>query len=52
MRASLVFCSRGAISGGGQRFLFEVRPDLFPQGFLTQAEIELWARYYGSLEKT
>ena len=31
------------------RFLFEVRPDLFPQGFLTDAEMYLWGLYY--LEK-
>lgn len=32
--------------GGGQRFLYEVRPDIFPQGFLTELEINLWCRYY------
>jgi hypothetical protein len=31
---------------GGQRFLFEAIPDLFPQGFLTDIEIGLWARFY------
>ena len=29
--------------------MFEVRPDLFPQGFLTDAEMYLWGLYY--LEK-
>ena len=28
------------------RFLYEVRPDLFPQGFLTRLEIELWNDFY------
>lgn len=28
------------------RFLFECRPDLFPQGRLTPLECELWGRYY------
>jgi hypothetical protein len=32
-------------------FLFEVRPDVFPQGFLTYTEIELWARYYDHKNK-
>jgi hypothetical protein len=27
-------------------FLFQVRPDLFPQGFLTEAEVDLWAKFY------
>lgn len=27
-------------------FLYQHRPDLFPQGFLTQQEILLWAEYY------
>jgi len=27
------------------RFLYEVRPDVFPQGFLTEHEIELWGKY-------
>ena len=26
--------------------LFIVRPDLFPEGRLTQLEIELWVKYY------
>jgi hypothetical protein len=34
------------------RFLFEIRPDVFPQGFLTEGEIELWEKYYASLKKS
>lgn len=32
------------------RFLFEVRPDLFPQGFLTPVEAELWGLFYADLD--
>ena len=42
MRAALALCHRK------NRFLFEVRPDLFP-GFLTPLEIELWGEYYQTL---
>lgn len=28
------------------RFLFEIRPDIFPEGFLCQDEIALWGLYY------
>lgn len=28
------------------KFLYEARPDLFPQGFLTTTEIELWGKHY------
>lgn len=28
------------------RFLYEVRPDIFPGGFLTYPEIDLWSKYY------
>ncbi len=28
------------------RFLFEVRPDLFPHGRLTGVECELWGMFY------
>lgn len=28
------------------RFLFEVRPDLFPEQYLTSAETALWGLYY------
>jgi hypothetical protein len=27
-------------------FLHEHRPDLFPQGFVTEEEIALWCAYY------
>lgn len=27
-------------------FLYEHRPDLFPEGQLTDTELELWAMYY------
>jgi len=30
---------------GSSRFLFEVLPDLFPYGFLSEIEIELWAKF-------
>lgn len=39
------------MSGGGQRFLYEVRPDLFPQGFLTTDEQILWGMYYNELKQ-
>ena len=28
------------------RFLFEVRPDIFPEGHLTHGETTLWALWY------
>lgn len=28
------------------RFLFEARPDLFPEGYLTDIEMGLWGEYY------
>jgi hypothetical protein len=28
------------------RFLFEVRPDIIPEGYLTDVECALWSRYY------
>jgi hypothetical protein len=33
------------------RFMFEVRPDIFPEGWLTDTESELWARYYDEQER-
>lgn len=30
--------------------LFEVRPDLFPQGYLCDAEVALWALYIEDLK--
>lgn len=44
MIASLQLCE----ARGG--FLYQHRPDLFPQGFLTQDEIAVWALYYESKE--
>lgn len=32
-------------------FLFQVRPDLFPGGKLSQTEIILWARYHEEAEQ-
>jgi hypothetical protein len=28
------------------RFLFEIRPDVFPEGWLTDVELKLWGLYY------
>ena len=28
------------------RFLFEARPDLFPEGYLTKCEMAIWSEYY------
>ena len=36
---------------GSNRFLFEVRPDLFPQGFLTVVEMTLWQKFYDWLKQ-
>lgn len=33
------------------RFLFEVRPDVFHEGRLTDAETALWGRWYEEREK-
>jgi hypothetical protein len=38
--AALALCSERG------RFLFEARPDLFPEGYLTPCETQLWARWY------
>lgn len=32
------------------RFLYEVRPDLFPEGFLTPLEEVLWSMFYAERE--
>ncbi len=32
-----------------KRFLFEIRPDIIPQGFLTDMEMELWGYFYDEL---
>jgi len=34
-----------------KRFLYEARPDLFPAGYLTNTEMELWGMYYDHIEK-
>jgi len=28
------------------RFIFEARPDIFPEGYLTEVETELWGLFY------
>jgi hypothetical protein len=28
------------------RFLFEARPDLFPEGYVTDTELLIWGEYY------
>jgi hypothetical protein len=44
VRAALALChTRG-------KFLFEARPDLFPD-FLTTTELELWGLFYEDLKK-
>lgn len=35
----MILCHRSG------RFLFEARPDLFPEGMLGQVEIELWSKF-------
>ena len=32
-------------------FLYQACPDLFPQGYLTDTEIDLWALYYHDREE-
>lgn len=32
-------------------YLFRTRPDLFPEGYLTFVETELWGRYYEQKQK-
>jgi hypothetical protein len=31
-------------------YLYEVRPDIMPYGFLSDLEMELWERYYETLK--
>lgn len=31
--------------------MYQTRPDLFPQGFLTDLEIELWGLYLDDLDQ-
>lgn len=40
MRAALALCSER------NRFLFEARPDLFPEGYLTETETAVWGMWY------
>lgn len=28
------------------QFLFQIRPDLFPEGYLTETELQLWNLHY------
>ena len=28
------------------RFLFEIRPDAFPMGFVSELELAVWSLYY------
>jgi hypothetical protein len=39
------------MTGGGQRFLYETRPDIFPQGYLTQNELRLWDLYLNHIKE-
>ena len=29
--------------------MYQARPDLFPEGYLTQTELELWGLFYDDL---
>jgi hypothetical protein len=31
--------------------LFQARPDVFPEGYLTDTEIALWGLYYDELDR-
>jgi hypothetical protein len=31
--------------------LYELRPDLFPQGYLIPAETELWSRFFAEIKR-
>jgi len=30
--------------------MYEARPDVFPEGYLTDTELRLWEKYYASLK--
>ncbi len=47
----MILSAKAYPSGGGQRFLFELLPDLFPWGYFTEVEHALWHRYDQELEK-
>ena len=34
-----------------KKLMYEARPDLFPQGYLTDIELELWGIYYENRKK-
>lgn len=44
MRSALALCDRMG------RFLFEARPDLLPEGYLTETETLLWGRFFEARE--
>lgn len=35
-----------AVADQKKRMLFEIAPDAFPEGFVTDVELILWASYY------
>jgi len=40
IQSALILCEKN------QKFLFEVLPDYFPQGRLTDLELQLWNKFY------
>lgn len=44
VRAAMVLCHIN------RSFLYEVRPDLFPYGFLTDLEVMLWGEFFDNQE--
>jgi len=46
---TMALCFGGEM--GGRRFLYEVRPDIFPYGFLTKIELELWGRFVQEMKR-
>jgi hypothetical protein len=34
-----------------RKYLFETRPDIFPQGYETAVERELWSKFFADLNK-
>lgn len=41
-----------ALADARNKFLFELRPDLFPCGFVSQTELKLWEIYYEFKEQS
>jgi len=39
-------------AGGVKRFLFEILPDMFPQGYLTETELALWSRFFKEQQRS